>query len=69
MRNIRELPCFGRLNNRKRRERQQAKDADKPEPKGEGYGWCGPLSHHATCDSLGGQADAKSSQSDHAEHG
>ncbi|WP_207679112.1 hypothetical protein [Desulfonema magnum] len=33
---------------------RQAKDADKPEPKGEGYGQCGPLSHCAACDSPGG---------------
>ncbi len=69
MRNICELPCFGRLNNRKRRERQQAKDADRPEPKGEGYGQGSPLLSCATCDSPGGQADATSSWSDHAEHG
>ncbi len=54
MRNICESPCFGRLNNRKRRERQQAKDADRPEPKGEGYGQGSPLLSCATCDSPGG---------------
>jgi len=48
---------------------RQAEDADKPEPKGEGYGQGSPVLLCAACDSPGGQADARSSQSDQAEHG